>query len=167
MVPNSGSVVVRGRIAPLIELGAGFHPELSGRENIYLNATILGLKRKEIDARFKEITTFADLGEFIDTPIKHYSSGMYMRLAFAVAVHTDPDILLVDEILAVGDTKFQERCFQKMREFQNAGVAIIFVSHDMRAIQNFCTRVFYINSAKIVKSGEPKEVIKKYALEVL
>ena len=166
-VPTEGEVKVRGRIAPLIELGAGFHPELTGRENIYLNATILGVKRKEIDAKFKDIVNFADLGEFIDTPIKHYSSGMYMRLAFAVAVQTDPDILLVDEILAVGDTKFQERCFQKMKEFQDVGVTIVFVSHDMKAIQNFCTRVFYINSASIIKSGDPKEVVKKYALEVL
>ena len=162
MAPNSGSVAVHGKIAPLIELGAGFHPELSGRENIYLNATILGLRRKEIDAKFNEIVNFADLGEFIDTPIKHYSSGMYMRLAFAVAVHTTPDILLMDEILAVGDVTFQKKCFKKMEEFRKSGVTIVFISHSLEMVGDFCERTIFLEEGKLKKIGRTDEVIAFY-----
>jgi len=153
MSPTKGKVIVRGKVSPLIELGAGFHPELSGRENVYLNGAILGLKRKQIDKYFKSIVDFAELWDFIDQPIKHYSSGMYMRLAFAVAVHVDPEILIVDEILAVGDSAFQEKCFKKMEEFKNKGVTIIFVSHALAQIQSFCTRAIYINNHKIIFDG--------------
>lgn len=162
MSPNTGTVTVYGRIAPLIELGAGFHPELSGRENIYLNGTILGLKRKEIDAKFDEIVNFADLGEFIDTPIKHYSSGMYMRLAFAVAVHTNPDVLLVDEILAVGDEGFQKKCMNIMKRFKSRNATIIFVSHNLDLIANFCDKVFWLSSEKIVSSGAPEKITQDF-----
>ena len=153
MSPTKGKVIVRGKVSPLIELGAGFHPELSGRENVYLNGAILGLKRKQIDKYFKSIVDFAELWDFIDQPIKHYSSGMYMRLAFAVAVHVDPEILIVDEILAVGDSAFQEKCLKKMEEFKNKGVTIIFVSHALAQIQSFCTRAIYINNHKIIFDG--------------
>ena len=164
--PSQGQVVVRGRVSPLIELGAGFHPDLTGRENIYLNASILGLSNREIRARFADIVAFAELREFIDTPIKRYSSGMYMRLAFAVAVHTDPDILLVDEVLAVGDAPFQEKCLTKMREFQKRGVAIVFVSHDLALVQQFCHRGLWLDSGRIVAEGAPEGVVQKYAESV-
>jgi len=162
MSPASGKITVNGRISPLIELGAGFHPELTGKENVYLNATILGLKRKEIDKNYKSIVDFADLWEFIDQPIKHYSSGMYMRLAFAVAIHVNPEILIVDEILAVGDTAFQEKCFKKMEEFKKNDVTILFVSHSMETVKSFCTKVMYINDHKIQAIGNPKEVCEQY-----
>src|SRR5690242_13628779 len=128
-VPTEGTVTVSGRIAPLIELGAGFHPELTGRENIYLNGVILGLSEKQITAKFDEIVEFSELRKFIDIPVKHYSSGMYMRLAFSVAVFTEPNILLIDELLAVGDTNFQKKCLAKMESFKKKGVTTIFVSH--------------------------------------
>ena len=159
MYPDVGKVHIQGKIAPLIELGAGFHPELSGRENIYLNGAILGLSRKEVDERFDDIVKFAELEEFVDTPVKHYSSGMYMRLAFAIAVHTEPDILLIDEILAVGDQKFQSKCMRKMKEFQKNGVTIVFVSHNMRSIENFCGRAIYIKDGKIEAFGGVKMVV--------
>ncbi|MFA6602435.1 MAG: ABC transporter ATP-binding protein [Candidatus Shapirobacteria bacterium] len=155
MSPTTGKVRVKGKVSPLIELGAGFHPELSGRENVYLNGAILGLSKKEIDGYFKQIVDFAELWEFIDQPIKHYSSGMYMRLAFAVAVHVDPEILIVDEILAVGDTAFQEKCFKRMDEFKKNGVTILFVSHSLEAIKSFCTRAIYINHGRLVADTTP------------
>jgi len=138
MYPTQGKVKVQGRIAPLIELGAGFHAELTGRENVYINGSILGLKKKEIDKRMPEIIEFAELGGFIDTPVKHYSSGMFMRLGFSVATHVDPDILLIDEILAVGDQPFQQKCFEKMRSFKERGVTMVVVSHSLAQIQNHC-----------------------------
>ncbi len=163
MSPNSGTVTVHGNVSPLIELGAGFHPELTGRENIYLNGSILGLKRKEITKNLQSIIDFAELQEFIDQPVKHYSSGMYMRLAFAVAVHTHPEILIVDEILAVGDTAFQKKCFAKMEEFQKSKeVTTVFVSHDMTKVKSFCTRCIYIDQHKIQADGQPKPTIQKY-----
>jgi len=162
MSPTEGKVIVRGKVSPLIELGAGFHPELSGRENVYLNGAILGLKRKQIDKYFKSIVDFAELWDFIDQPIKHYSSGMYMRLAFAVAVHVDPEILIVDEILAVGDTAFQEKCFKKMEEFKAKGVTILFVSHSMPQIISFCTRAIYINDHELQCISNPENVVNKY-----
>ena len=160
--PSQGKIEVNGKIAPLIELGAGFHPELTGRENVYLNGVILGLSKKKITSKFDEIINFAELWDFIDQPIKHYSSGMYLRLAFAVAVHTDPEILLIDEILAVGDEGFQQKCFARLREFQDQGKTIVIVSHDLTSIQQFSQRAFYIKSGNIAASGKPEEVINSY-----
>jgi len=160
--PTKGEIKINGQIAPLIELGAGFHPELTGRENVTLNGVILGLSKKEIEEKFKEIVDFAELWEFIDQPIKHYSSGMYLRLAFSVAVHTSPDILLIDEILAVGDSSFQAKCFAKMEEFKKAGVTIILVSHALGQIQSFCTRAVYLNEHRIIMDGKVKQVLEKY-----
>lgn len=163
MSPNSGKITVKGKISPLIELGAGFHPELTGTENIYLNGAILGIKRKEIDKNFQSIVDFAELQEFIEQPVKHYSSGMYMRLAFAVAVHVHPEILIVDEILSVGDQKFQEKCFAKMEEFKKSkDVTIIFVSHSLSQVEQFCTRAIYINDHKIQYDGNTQKAVEKY-----
>lgn len=162
MVPEKGTINVRGKIAPLIELGAGFHPELSGRENVYLNGTILGLSRKEVDECFDSIVNFAELSDFIDTPIKHYSSGMYMRLGFAVAIHTEPDIFLVDEILAVGDEAFRDKCMKKMRSFQKRGISTVFISHNLSVVKKFCDRVIYIKDLTIVQDGKPDDVIESY-----
>lgn len=162
MSPTSGNVSVHGKISPLIELGAGMHPELSGRENIYLNGSILGLKRKEIDKNIQSIIDFSEIQEFIDQPVKHYSSGMYMRLAFSIAIHVDPEILIVDEILAVGDTSFQAKCFAKMEEFKKRGVTIIFVSHSMAQVQSFCTRAIYINHHVVRHDGPPIDAVTKY-----
>lgn len=163
MTPNSGQVIINGKVSPLIELGAGMHPELTGRENIYLNGAILGLKRTEIEKNLQSIIDFSELQEFIDQPIKRYSSGMYMRLAFSIAVHVNPEILLIDEILAVGDTDFQNKCFKRMEEFKKSeNVTTIFVSHNLKQIENFCTRVIYLDHSKILADGEPKEVIQRY-----
>jgi ABC-type polysaccharide/polyol phosphate transport system ATPase subunit len=160
--PTKGSVSVDGRISALIELGAGFHPDLSGAENIYLNASILGLKRAEIDAKFDEIVAFSGLEEFLDTPVKRYSSGMYARLAFSVAAHVDPDVLLVDEVLSVGDAIFQEKCLNRMKEIRDKGKAMVFVSHNMIAVQNICSRVIWLDHGKVRAVGEPEEVISRY-----
>lgn len=164
MSSTTGKVSVHGNISPLIELGAGFHPELTGRENIFLNGSILGLSQKAIAANLNSIIEFAELSEFVDQPVKHYSSGMYMRLAFAVAVHTHPEILLVDEILAVGDTAFQNKCFKKMEEFQKSkDVTIIFVSHNLKQVEEFCSRVIYLNNHQIQFEGTPKKGIQIYS----
>lgn len=160
--PTKGSITVHGRIAPLIELGAGFHPELTGRENVFLNGVILGMSRKEVRAKFDNIVDFAELWEFIDQPVKHYSSGMYLRLAFAVAVHIDPQILIVDEILAVGDASFQKKCLKKMKEFHQNGVTILMVSHALNAVEDFCQRGVYINKGKLLYNGPVKEAIEAY-----
>ncbi len=160
--PTEGKLTINGRIAPLIELGAGFHPELTGRENVYLNGVILGLKRNQIDKKFKEIVDFAELWEFINQPIKHYSSGMYLRLAFAVAVHTNPDILLVDEILAVGDQSFQKKCFKKMEEFKKNGITIVYVTHALDSVKDFCDRVMYLKRGEVKSLGQAEEVVKMY-----
>lgn len=162
MAPSEGQVHVFGRVSPLIELGAGFHPDLTGRENIFLNGSILGLSDKEIRARFPAIVDFAELWDFIDTPVKRYSSGMYMRLAFAVAAFSDPDILLVDEVLAVGDAAFKEKCLAKMDEFQAQGATIVFVSHDLPEVQRFCHRVVLLDSGQIVAEGAPVEMVRQY-----
>lgn len=162
MSPTSGTISVHGKVSPLIELGAGIHPELSGRENIYLNGAILGLKQQQIEEYLQSIIDFSEIPEFIDQPVKHYSSGMYMRLAFSIAIHVNPEILIVDEILAVGDTDFQAKCFAKMEEFKKRGVTIIFVSHSLSEIQSFCTRVIYINQHQILFNGEPAKAIAKY-----
>jgi ABC-type polysaccharide/polyol phosphate transport system ATPase subunit len=163
MWPTSGTVHVKGKISPLIELGAGMHPELTGSENIYLNGAILGLSQKEIKEKYKSIVDFAEIWEFIDQPVKHYSSGMFMRLAFAVAIHVNPEILIVDEILSVGDAAFQEKCFKKMEEFKKSKeITIIFVSHSLGQVEKFCTRAIYLNNHQIQYDGNTKIANKKY-----
>jgi lipopolysaccharide transport system ATP-binding protein len=160
--PTEGRAVVRGRVGSLLEVGTGFHPELTGRENVYLNGAILGMKRAEVDRKFDEIVDFAEMGKFIDTPVKHYSSGMYVRLAFSVAAHLDTDILLVDEVLSVGDVKFQQKCMGRMQDRTFAGKAILFVSHNLTAISNFCPRTVYLDRGQVVKDGDTKEVLPLY-----
>jgi len=161
--PTTGTVNINGRISPLIELGAGFHPELNGKENIFLNGVILGMEEKFLIDKFQEIVDFSEIDmKFIYTPVKYYSSGMYMRLAFAVAIFTQPDILLVDEILAVGDTAFQAKCIKKMEEFKKEGVTTLFVSHSMEAVKSFCQRVIYLKEGKVIFDGDVTEGIKMY-----
>lgn len=160
--PSDGRLTVNGRIAPLIELGAGFHPELTGRENVYLNGSILGLKHKEMDKLYADIVTFAELEKFMDQPIKYYSSGMYMRLAFAVAVAEVPDILLVDEILAVGDVPFQKKCLERMNEFKRQGSTMIFVSHSTEQLKSHCTKGLVLDFGKQVFFGEITEAVGEY-----
>ncbi len=160
--PTSGEVRQRGRVAALLELGAGFHPDLTGRENVFLNASLLGLSREETEARFGEILEFSGVGDFIDTQVKFYSSGMYVRLAFAVAVHTDPDILLVDEVLAVGDEQFQRKCLDTISRFQAEGRSIIFVSHALGQIQDLCDRVLLLDHGKVVYDGIPETAIERF-----
>lgn len=160
--PTEGSIEVRGTLAPLIELGAGFHPELTGRENVYLNGIILGMKRSEVEQRFQEIVEFAELWDFIDEPIKHYSSGMYLRLAFSVAIHTHPDILLVDEIFAVGDAKFRRKCMKKWEELKSQGVISIFISHDVELIKKFCNRAAFLQDGSLQVFENVAEAIAQY-----
>jgi lipopolysaccharide transport system ATP-binding protein len=160
--PSKGKIKISGRISALIEVTAGFHPELTGRENVYLNGTILGMTRKEIDSKFDQIVDFSEIEEFIDTPVKRYSSGMYSRLGFSVASQMNPDILLVDEVLSVGDNAFQAKCAKKMRELFNSGVTIILVSHNLTLIQSLCNRVILLQKGMIVKEGIPDEVISYY-----
>jgi len=165
-MPDKGKIEINGRVGALIEVGAGFHPLLTGRENIYVNGAILGMSKKEIDEKFDDIVEFADIGDFIDTPVKHYSSGMYVRLGFAVAVHAEPDILLVDEVLAVGDMAFQTKCFKKMHEFLREGKTIVFISHSMPAVQGMCKRTLWLNRGKIRAEGETREVVALYSDEM-
>jgi len=160
--PSSGRVHVEGRIAPLIELGAGFHPELTGRENILINGLLLGLSKREVLRLEDQIIEFAEIGEFIDTPVKQYSSGMYMRLAFSVATAVDPDVLLIDEILSVGDVGFREKSLDRIQSFRDQGKTILFVSHDVETIQLFCERVLLIHNGELVADGDPKPVIARY-----
>ncbi|WP_289225862.1 ABC transporter ATP-binding protein [Bacteroides acidifaciens] len=160
--PDSGTVNVKGRVSSLLELGAGFHPDLSGRENIYINASIFGLKRKEIDEKIHEIISFSELGEFIDNPVRTYSSGMYMRLAFSVAINVKADILLVDEILAVGDAGFQMKCLNKIGEIKDEGTTIVLVSHSMDQIKKVCDRCIWINNSQVAAIGETEEVAARY-----
>jgi lipopolysaccharide transport system ATP-binding protein len=160
--PTSGRATVRGRIGSMLEVGTGFHAELTGRENIYLNGAILGMKRAEIDRRFDEIVAFAEIERFLDTTVKRYSSGMYMRLAFAVAAHLEPDILLVDEVLAVGDAAFQKKCLGKMNDAATAGRTVVFVSHNLLAIRDLCTRTIWLEKGVIAASGDSDTVISKY-----
>ena len=159
--PDGGTVDMRGRVSSLIELGAGFHPDMSGRENIYTNASIFGLSKKEIDARVDEIIAFSELEDYIDNPVRTYSSGMYMRLAFSVAINVDADILLIDEILAVGDAHFQEKCFEKMQEIKKSGTTIVIVSHSLGQIEEICDRSIWIDAGRIRMDGQPKEVHEK------
>ena len=158
MYPDSGTIEMAGRVSSLIELGAGFHPDMSGRQNIYINASIFGLNRKEIDARLNDIISFSELEEFIDNPVRTYSSGMYMRLAFSVAINVDADILLIDEILAVGDANFQAKCFNKLREIKASGTTIVIVSHSLGQIEQICERSIWIQDGKIAASGPVHEV---------
>lgn len=160
--PDSGTIEVNGRVASLLELGAGFHPDLSGRDNIYINASIFGLKRKEIDKRINEIITFSELGEYINNPVRTYSSGMYMRLAFSVAINVKADILLVDEILAVGDALFQDKCLKKIEEIKKEGTTIVLVSHSMDQIRTVCDRCIWINNTQISAIGDTGDVIREY-----
>jgi len=160
--PTTGRAELYGRVASLLEVGTGFHPELTGRENIYLNGAILGMRKAEIDRKFDEIVAFAELERFLDTPVKRYSSGMYMRLAFAVASHLEPEILLVDEVLAVGDASFQKKCLGKMGEVAREGRTVLFVSHNMAAVRNLCGRVFWMDKGGIVETGESGQVVLDY-----
>ena len=162
MYPDSGSIEITGRVSSLIELGAGFHADMSGRENIYTNAAIFGLKKSEIDRRLDDIIAFSELEEFIDNPVRTYSSGMYMRLAFAVAINVDADVLLVDEILAVGDASFQAKCFNKLRAVKASGTTIAIVSHSLGQIEQICDRTLWINEGVIYKEGLPREVHPEY-----
>ena len=160
--PNGGNIEINGKLTSLLELGAGFHPDFSGRENIYFNASIFGLNKAEIDRRIDDIIAFSELGEYIDNPIRTYSSGMYMRLAFAVAINVDADILLIDEVLAVGDQHFQEKCFKKLHELKNSDKTIVIVSHDLSNIENLCTRAIWINEGVVAMDNTPQKVIPEY-----
>lgn len=157
--PDSGRVLTRGRVAGLIEVGAGFHPDLSGRENVYLNAAILGMTKQEIDERFDDIVAFSEIEKFIDTEVKHYSSGMFLRLAFSVAIHTEVDILLVDEILAVGDEPFQRKCLKRIREVHAEGKTLIVVSHDLDMVADLCDRGLLINQGSLVFDGSAHDAV--------
>ncbi len=160
--PDEGSVRTQGKVAALLELGSGFHPELSGRENVYLNGSILGLSRRELEARFDDIVGFAGLERFIDTPVKNYSSGMYVRLGFSVAINVDPDVLLVDEVLAVGDAAFQRRCLEKFADFRRDGKTVVIVSHDAGSMKNMCDQVAWLDSGRVDRIGAPADVVDEY-----
>ena len=160
--PTQGRVSIKGRVGSLLEVGTGFHPELTGRENVYLNGAILGMRQTEIEAKFDEIVGFAELEKFLDTPVKHYSSGMYMRLAFAVAAHLEPEILLVDEVLAVGDAAFQKKCLGKMDDVARHGRTVLFVSHNLVAVQSLCRHVVWLDEGRIAQIGPSEEVVASY-----
>ncbi len=160
--PNKGNIITNGKVTSLLELGAGFHPDFSGRENIYFNASIFGLTRKEIDARLNDIIAFSELEHFIDNPVRTYSSGMYMRLAFSVAINVDADILLIDEILSVGDEHFQNKCFDKMRQLKEEGKTMVFVTHSMQSVKSLCNRTIWLYNGKIRMDGNTNEVIEEY-----
>jgi len=160
--PTDGRALVNGRVGSLLEVGTGFHPELTGRENIYLNGAILGMRKAEIDKKFDEIVEFAEVGKFIDTPVKRYSSGMYVRLAFAVAAHLEPEILLVDEVLSVGDISFQQKCLNRIKSLTSSGMTILLVSHNMAAIQSACTHAFFLENGNIAVEGKPLDAIEAY-----
>ena len=160
--PTVGEIVVRGRLSALIEVGSGFHPDLTGRENVFLSGAILGMRRLEIARKFDRIVDFAGVGAFIDTPVKWYSSGMYVRLGFAVAAHLDPDILVIDEVLAVGDAAFQEQCMERIRELRRAGTTAVFISHDLAAMEQLCDRALLMQGGQIVRSGPTSDIIRDY-----
>lgn len=157
--PDDGEILTRGRVAGLIEVGAGFHPDLSGRENIYLNAAILGMSKRETDERFDEIVDFSEIEPFIDTEVKHYSSGMFLRLAFAVAIHTELDVLLIDEILSVGDEPFQRKCLTRIREMHAAGKTLVVVSHDLNMVSELCERGILLRDGKVAFDGDSKQAV--------
>ena len=160
--PTKGTVTTQGRVASMLELGGGFHPELTGRENIYLNATLLGLRRKEVQQRMDRIIEFSELGDFIDEPIRVYSSGMLAKLGFSVISQVEPDILIIDEVLAVGDISFQAKCIQTIRDFKNKGVTILFVSHNMSDVEKICDRVVWIENHKLREIGSAERIIELY-----
>ena len=160
--PTSGRAIIRGRVGSLLEVGTGFNPELTGRENIFLNGSILGMKRREIQRKMSEIIEFAGVEKFVDTPVKRYSSGMYVRLAFSVAAHLEPEILLVDEVLAVGDAEFQQRCLGRMEDLSGTGRTVLFVSHNMHAINQLCDRAILVDGGKIIEDGDSSEVVTRY-----
>ncbi len=164
--PTEGQIKTKGRVSSLLELGAGFHPDFTGRENIYINASIFGLSKKEIDKKLDSIIAFSELEGFIDSPIRTYSSGMYIRLAFAVAVHVEPQILLMDEILAVGDVNFQKKCIEKIKEFKKQGITIVFVSHNMEDVYEICDRVVWLDRGHIKEMGDTKEIGERYLAEM-
>src|SRR5437660_697683 len=164
--PTAGTVRVDGRISALIELGAGFHPEISGRENVYINGIMLGLSKQEIHERFDDIVEFAELREFIDAPVKTYSSGMYMRLGFAVAIHVDPDVLLVDEVLAVGDEGFTHKCLDKFSEFRRRGKTILLVTHSLNLVERFCDEALWLHGGQAQTHGDPRRVVDAYLTAV-
>ncbi len=163
--PNKGTIKTYGKLVSLLELGAGFHPDFSGRENIYFNASIFGLSKKEIDARLDDIISFSELGEYIDNPVRTYSSGMYMRLAFSIAINVDAEILLIDEILAVGDQHFQERCYEKMMELKKEGKTMVFVTHSMSAVKKFCDRAVWLSNGRVRMDGNTEDVVNEYLKE--
>lgn len=160
--PNKGTIETHGKLTSLLELGAGFHPDFSGRENIYFNSSIFGLTRKEIDNRLNQIIEFSELGELIDNPVRTYSSGQYMRLAFSVAINVDAEILLIDEILSVGDQHFQEKCFKKMRQLREEGKTMVFVTHSMDSVKNLCDRAVWLYEGKVKMDGNTSEVVDEY-----
>ncbi|MDX6443627.1 MAG: lipopolysaccharide transport system ATP-binding protein [Blastocatellia bacterium] len=164
--PTSGRVELYGRLGSLLEIGTGFHPELTGRENVYLNGAILGMARREIDRKFDEIVDFSEIEKFLDTPVKHYSSGMYMRLAFSVAVHLEPEVLVMDEVLAVGDVAFQKKCLEKMARVARGGRTVLFVSHSLSSVSELCNRVILLKDGKIEEAGPTEQVIDSYLREV-
>ncbi|WP_019007112.1 ABC transporter ATP-binding protein [Cohnella laeviribosi] len=162
LYPDQGTITVNGKISSLIELGAGFHPDFTGRENIYINASIFGLSKKEVDQRIDEIIRFSELGKFIENPVRTYSSGMYMKLAFSVAINVNPEILLIDEILSVGDANFQKKCLEKIESFKRNGATIVIVAHDLGTIEKICDRVVWMNEGQIVRQGEADQIINLY-----
>ncbi|MCH7518202.1 MAG: ABC transporter ATP-binding protein [Candidatus Dadabacteria bacterium] len=160
--PTSGTVKVNGRVSALLELGAGFHREFTGRENVFMQGTLMRMKREEIERNFDEIVSFADIGDFIDQPVKTYSSGMYARLAFATAINVSPDILIIDEILAVGDGMFQNRCHRKIEEFRNSGKTVIFVSHNLKVVTKICNRAIFLDRGHVLEVGNPEDLVNSY-----
>lgn len=167
LTPTTGNVLVNGRVSALLELGSGFNPEFTGRQNVFFNARILGLSQQDIEAKFNEILAFADIGDFIDQPVKTYSSGMFVRLAFTVAVCVNPDILIVDEALAVGDVYFQQKCYERLRQLKDLGTTILFVSHDSTSVYKLCTRALLLESGKLILDNKPKQVIDLYEANLL
>jgi len=160
--PTSGEIDIYGRLGTLLEIGTGFHPDLTGRENIFLNGTILGMKVREIKRKFDEIVEFSEVGRFLETPLKHYSSGMYLRLAFSIAAHFEPEVLLLDEVIAVGDLGFQQKCFEKMRDVSREGRTIFLVSHNLSSIQSLCKRVFLLRSGRLCEEEDAQKAIALY-----
>lgn len=161
--PSEGNIEVNGMVSSLLELGTGFHPDFSGKENVFINASIFGMNRKKIENKLDEIINFSELAEFIDTPIRIYSLGMYMRLAFSVAINVDADILIIDEILTVGDANFQNKCYQKLNDLKKMDKTIIIVSHDLESIEKLCTKAVFMSSGEIQSIGKPKEIIERYS----
>jgi lipopolysaccharide transport system ATP-binding protein len=160
--PTTGEVNIYGRTGSLLGIGMGFHPDFTGRENVFLNGVMLGMSRREVRSKFREIAAFADIEKFLDTPVKYYSSGMYVRLAFAVAVHFEPEVLILDEVLAVGDLSFRDKCFEKMEQFRRRGSTIILVSHDLQSIKRLCDRAALVDAGRLLEIGEPESIINSY-----